>query len=426
MMPSVLRLLHISDIHFSGFWDGRPLLDVEREVRDRMLQDFSRMRQGLGPMDGILLVGDIANAGDSSEYDKATKFLDTAAQLIGCPADSVVCVPGNHDVDRTFHDQAHGALRHQLRTIPVEQISDKLADLLGDKVTSETLLRPFRAYNTFALRYGCDISGEHPTFPPKTFPLGDTTLQIHGVNTAWVSDSQDQYSLDHLRLVAGMFQMLNIGHDPDVVTMTLGHHPPRWLRDGEALSPWVSKAHLVLTGHEHEAGLRLQGARSLSIASGAVNPSRSEAGWVPAYNVIEIDVDADGQTLEVTVHPRVWQSGVRAEFGNDPVSPGAQHFSIALLPPDEGHFEATDQLPVEAHAIEVPVPESVESSAHSLIYVIMGASPDRRRTVAREMGLLTDITLNGLEKDRELLNRALESQQLSQLAARLVGGSLHD
>ena len=48
----MLRLLHVSDIHFSCLLEGRPDLDLEHSVRDRMLQDFGLMGQELGPMDG--------------------------------------------------------------------------------------------------------------------------------------------------------------------------------------------------------------------------------------------------------------------------------------------------------------------------------------------------------------------------------------
>lgn len=417
----VLRLLHVSDIHFSCFWDTQPNIDVEREVRGRMLADIGSMARLLGTMDGVLVVGDVASKGKDDEYSKATEFLESVTSLIGCQSDRVVCVPGNHDVDRGKHNAIHGSVRQQLRTVSAEQVSDTLAGLLLETGSGETLLAPFDGYNRFALPYQCDISASQPTFAPKTFPLGETTVQVHGVNSAWIADGSEDTD-DAAGLVAGLFQLLEIRREPGVVAISLCHHPPRWLRDAELLAPWFAGAHLVLTGHEHEAGVyESADGRTLYVASGAVNPSRSETGWIPAYNVIELDAGGGNQELRVTVHTRTWQTDVRAEFGYEPSRGGPETFSVDLRPP-----AGTTRPAIKSPAVRAPQPEPVESADHTHAYAVMRAAPDARRVAARALGLLDNAQITGLEADRRLLQNGLRLGRLSELAARLMEGSLDD
>jgi predicted phosphodiesterase len=325
----VLRFLHISDIHFATTFDDSPELDVEAEVRERMLVDFSHMRERCGPFDAILVVGDIAARGREAEYANATHFLRSATEIVGCSSDQVICVPGNHDVGRQMQVPAHGHIRRGLRTLPVETVSDALVQLVRDDLSGAVMFHPFAAYNKFALGYDCDIGRDRPMWPPKTFDLSGRVLEVHGLTSCWVADAADSTAPES-QLVCGIFQAVPVGSDPDRVHLTLCHHPPRWLRDAELLRPWIAQASLVLTGHEHDAGLTLsEDQRTLYLASGAVNPERTQNGWIPAYNVIELDINGEQESqLSASVYVRTWQGGTgHAEFGrsadhDDPVVRG--------------------------------------------------------------------------------------------------------
>jgi 3',5'-cyclic AMP phosphodiesterase CpdA len=138
-LNALLTFLHISDIHFSVF-QGSDTHDLEAMVRERMLDDIELMHGIVGDMDAVLLIGDVANKGAEDEYKIASAFLTRVCELVGCPEDRVICVPGNHDVDRTRHDAAHDAIRHQLRTIPPAQLSDTLHRLLRERPLSAKLV----------------------------------------------------------------------------------------------------------------------------------------------------------------------------------------------------------------------------------------------------------------------------------------------
>jgi hypothetical protein len=415
----VLRLLHVSDIHFNTRWDGTPeSMDVDAEVRGRMLQDFGRMTSELGTMDGILVVGDIANRGKSEEYRKAEAFLEQAAELIGCPKERVVCVPGNHDVDRSRQDITHDGLRSLVRAAQGASQGEKIAALLGDQAACESLMGPFEAYNAFALGFGCEFTADAPVMTPRTFPLAPWTLEVHGVNSAWIADGFEK--INGGQLVAGLFQATGIRPKADTVVAVLMHHPTSWLGDGEELSSWLNVAHLVLTGHEHSADVtQAEGGKPVRIASGAVNPSRHEDGWIPAYNVIELIARPEEDEILVRVFARAWQVGKVADFGDAGRSEYAVPMAVVSSQAIQGHASAA----VEAITEHEPEPEPVESAAQSHRHSIMRAAPDTRRREAISMGLLEEGEASGLEADRILLRRAADQDRLYELAARLVGGS---
>jgi predicted phosphodiesterase len=413
----VLRFLHISDIHFATAFDDAPEIDVDAEVRERMLVDFGQMRERCGTFDAILVVGDIAARGKEKEFKNAEHFLASAAEIIGCPSDRVICVPGNHDVDRNLQVPAHQHVRSSLRSMLAEGVSDAVVAMVREPLSSEVLLRPFTEYNKFALAYDCDLSGERPMWPPKSFPLGDRSVEVHGVTSSWIADGSEAPKAGQ-QLVSGVFQAVPVRSDASRVCVALCHHPPSWLLDGELMKPWLAQASLVLTGHEHVAGLTMSDdERTLYIASGAVNPERTNHGWVPAYNVIELDDADDEQVARVLVYVRVWQGAYgHAEFGRDPDRGDPEVFNVKL----GAGWDPPLQPPIEA-VIDLP-PEPITSAKHSQVHTIMTAAPDERLRTAKELGLELSDGLMGLEADREILHLAHENGLLAELAARLVQG----
>ena len=423
-----MRFLHLSDIHFAAC-AGSPDTDLESAVRERMLEDIQKMHGQFGDMNAVLVVGDIAARGKRADYDVAASFLDRACGLVGLAADQIVCVPGNHDIDRDRQDALHEAARFQLRRVDVQEISDVLLSLLREEEGRQTLLRPLDAYNEFALRYGCAVDHESLLWKPKVLSLGPRNVHLHGVNSAWVCDGSDSFENDSKRAIVGLFQLAPVARDSSVISIALCHHPLRWLRDADLVGPWLARTQVVLTGHEHEAGIAVSSDhRSLQIASGAVNPARTQSGWIPAYNVIDLELTADDQ-LRVQVFSRSWQNAY-AEFGSDQSTPRPFSCELQLGPlpalpaaPDVAQSDpASRELPLPSGStIVAPEPEPFVSDARKMVYRVMSASPDVRRRAARELGLLPEHDgLDGLELDKAVLRRALAEGRLAELDARIL------
>jgi len=425
----VLRFLHISDIHFSGYWDRHPAADYELAVRREMLADFTNLHNTIGPIGGILVVGDIANWGIESEYDKATEFLEAAARLIGCAPQAIVCVPGNHDVNRRAQSLAHRHFRFVLRHSPVSDVSDLLLEAMSDADLARTLLAPFEAYNNFAAKYQCDFSADHLTFAPKEFALGALKVRIHGVNSSWLCDGQEKDNHPTESLVAGTFQAVQISDEPMVLSVALSHHPQNWLRDGSELFSWFANAHLVLTGHEHVPAIKQGGTgRPLHIASGAVNPTRSDAGWLPAYNVIELEYLEADSTVAVSIHPRVWQGETKAAFNYPPEQTGPDRYLVPVNR-QSNRWERVTAAPIEptaaAYTASLLPPEDVHAPEHILIHAILKAPTDLRHRAARDLGLIEDSEWGEPQLDRLIVRRAAARDVLDRLAAILEEETLH-
>jgi hypothetical protein len=411
----VLRLLHLSDIHFYEDEPANQPLNLDMAVRNRLLIDIGNLVGQLGRCDAVLVVGDIGARGAPADYAVAAQYLTGVTELVGCEADRVICVPGNHDINRHAHGPLHHAIRQQLRTIDAGSLNDTLHALLKDATSAAVLLSPFEAYNEFALAFGCDISATAPVWRPKALSLGTRKLVIHGVTSSWIADATDDQSSDSTRLVVGAFQFAGVGADPEDITMTLCHHPSSWLRDAVEVDQWGSAAHLILTGHEHSFGIRVADDRQRAwVASGAVNPSRAEDGWFPSYNIIEIDdVGEDDRELSVRVYARCWREG--AQFG-----PDARFGNPHLVGLNLDRTARPEPGPIEAEK-----PRELNDIHRSHAHRVMTAPPDRRRTVARELGL-AEAPAAGLEGDRAILRWAIESGKLPELAARLVAESIDD
>ena len=375
-------------------------------------------------MHGILVVGDIAAMGKRVEYEVAAQFLDQTCELVGLSANHVVCVPGNHDIDRDQQNALHRAVRFQLRRVDAREISEVLLGLLRDDDAKKTFLKPLEAYNEFALRYGCAIDQEPFLWKPKILDLGARSLYIHGVNSSWICDGSDSYENDVERVVVGEFQLPPIAQDSSAISVALCHHPLRWLRDAKIIDPWLVRAQLLLTGHEHEAGIAMSDdGLFVRIASGAVNPVQTHDVWIPAYNVIELELPADDR-LRVRVFTRSWQCA-RAEFGPDQSTPQPYFCDLRLAPRSAGP-EASNvvestlrnemRLLPAGSTIVRPEPESFVSGEREVVYRIMSASRDMRRRAARQLGLLLgDEGLAGLALDKEVLRRAISGNRLVEL-----------
>lgn len=89
-----LVLVHLSDIHFTRA-SGVSVYDLDKNVRNELVLDATKVAKEIGLVTGVLVTGDIAFSGSNAEYDHATDWLREFCREIGCPAENVWVVPGN-------------------------------------------------------------------------------------------------------------------------------------------------------------------------------------------------------------------------------------------------------------------------------------------------------------------------------------------
>lgn len=329
-----LRFVHVSDIHFhQDAWEEdadqrRELID---DVRGRVLEG--------GPVDAVLVGGDIAFSGKPHEYETALRWLqELVAACGGIDESRVFTVPGNHDVDVTVVQRSPAAqeFRSVLRACDVPSINAQLHRRIAEDPAATGLFLPLGAYNEFAQRYVCSTTPEYPHWEDSaTFDVDGWPVCLTGQNSVLVSDLRDARHEDedgHHRLVLGSRQC-RLTREGQPVHVVMAHHPPSWIRDWEIVEPLMRRGHVWLYGHEHayssEQAIPMG---SVQLSAGAVGPERDETGerepWVPAYSVVTL-ARTEHETLTVTVEPRYW-SLQHTRFMAHPI--GVEVFEIARDP----------------------------------------------------------------------------------------------
>jgi len=411
-----LTFLHVSDIHFSVH-DGPRDADLEGAIRDRLLEDIERLRPVTGDADLVLAVGDLAFSGQPEEYETAAEWLKQAAVAAGTHEDHVLCVPGNHDVDRSAQGPLHASLRWHLRHCEPAAISNHLRKILLDSTDSAVLLAPLANYNQFAARFDCDIRPERGVvLPARDIALGNRRVRIHGITSPWISDQTDAATTPSCQLALGLFQLATVGSDPTVFTITLCHHPLNWIRERADARGFLRRAHLRLYGHEHARGIEVgDDARSLSLHSGAVTPPRDEDDWYPSYNVIRLRLKS-ANCVELAIWLRRW-SQEHAAFDRDTAfaEPHVLELPLPSLP---------SEPPPATPAAEplTPGPEPALTPRRRLLYEILAAPPDRLRAAASALGIEPEESVAPQEMDRAIVGRAQDLDRLEELHKKVTCG----
>ena len=223
-------IAHISDLH----------LDGGRRAWERAERVVAFLAAAPGPIDVLLVTGDVADHGHPDEYGEAGKLLDE----VPFP---VLVLPGNHDVRRAF---AAGLLSPP--------------DVAGDPDAP--------------LHRGVRVAGVEFLLCDSTIP-GEARGRIDDAGIAWLDRT----------LAAG---------DPREPALVCFHHPPArlhtWVdrvrQDGADRLAAVVERHprvvAVLCGHAHTAATTTFAGRPLLVAPGVTSTVR-----LAAESRADVDLD---------------------------------------------------------------------------------------------------------------------------------------
>lgn len=349
-----MLLLHLSDIHFRRE-DIKTPMDPNIHLRNELILDAEQMCKRLGKVpSAILISGDIAFAAHSDEYAFALAWLEKLATSCGTTIESVFVVPGNHDVVRNVASRASVQAYHRdIKSANPISLDGILRGLLTDPDASRILYAPLDEFNLFAGQFFCDLSAPMRTIAKRDLKLNDgSVLRLTGLNSAFVSSQADKPG--DLFVDSACFQ---VSRERGVEHVAICHHPFTWLRNGDALKDHLNDvARIQLFGHDHTSRIELN-RDSVRIFASAAHPDRTEHGWEPGYNLIELEVinTHPERELKIAAHVRVWQSNpgqFRPKMdGNKDVF---QH-RISL--------EGWAALPVEAELAGSPIESSVSETA---------------------------------------------------------------
>jgi calcineurin-like phosphoesterase family protein len=413
--------VHISDIHFGQEKRSGEVV-VNNDVKERLIADAQRELNKLGkcPADGILVTGDVAYGGKFDQYKEAGVWLDKLAIAIGCSKTAVHLVPGNHDIDR---GEIGSGVELMLREIGIKGES-LLDQYLANSADRKALYARFAAYIPFAEAYNCPLDGEGGLAGDKPVPLGrGKALRFIGLNTALTCSKEQN---EEGRLIVGARQRV-LPMEPGVELVVLAHHPMRWLQDGpDALNYIRNRARVLITGHEHNPTVNPEptpnGHSLLVMAAGATVPPSTER-LLYTYNLVEFSLDATGERLVVTVHPRSWQDE-KKDFEEDITPLKGQDRTFTLDCPNfrgepNAHAPRVKATTIGAVQAEVQVEEGGAKEAQMapisddfalvLLRFFRDLAPGQRLRVLVRLGVLPDDWTDEL-------SHAIERQAVERLA----------
>jgi predicted phosphodiesterase len=304
---SILRFVHLSDIHFGQNRNGSVV--VHKDVREELLRDCALMRSKLGDATGVLITGDIAYAGKASEYGGASEWLAQLTGIVGCKRTDVSVIPGNHDIDFDEIGYSTKLAHENLRNCSTEEAEGVLEEIASGAEDVNPLLPKLKAYREFAEVYGCDFESIRKPVWTDEFSLGGQyKLSLLGLNSVQISDRHDTQKMG--TMVLGKNQYI-FPRQNDVANVVLVHHPLHYFKDTIDASRYItSRASVIMAGHEHQPAIQKLSNETaderLLISSGATNPP--EMDYKYTYNWLEFSHREVGaaQKLVVRVYPSVW------------------------------------------------------------------------------------------------------------------------
>ncbi len=359
-----MLLLHLSDIHFRKGEVGTAM-DPNAHLRSELLRDAVAQCESIGAApDAVLVSGDVAFAGDPDEYAYALVWLDELCRRCGTTLSAVFVIPGNHDVVRSIASRPLIQTIHRdIKNASAGTLDGLLRGLLSDQEASRLLYEAIGPYNTFASQFFCDLLPPERTIAHRDLYLNDgSVLRLSGFNSAFVSSSADKAG--DIFVDPACTQLVR---ERGVEHLVMCHHPYGWLRQGDALRDFLNDvARVHLFGHEHTNRIEM-GRDWARIAASAAHPERTEAGWEPGYNLLELAIEGAGNDrhLKIGAHVRVWQQRP-GEF-RAKTDRGAETFSQSIRldawsppPPTETQMVPTEPPSITA-AEELPTLEPARS-----------------------------------------------------------------
>lgn len=422
-----MLLLHISDIHFREPDCVNPDTDPDRPYRTRMIQDVRQRVEAIGPVNALLIGGDVAFKGHVKEYEVAKAWIDELAEACGCHRERIFVVPGNHDVDRSVIIGSAAVRNAQtaIATAAPGRREREFRTQFMDADTGRALFKPLEAYNDFAKLFNCQIYAPDRLYWKQDLLLAaGVHLRIYGLTSVLLSgaggrdDTRESLYLSPLQTAL----------DPvdDVINLVMCHHPPDWFSDQDDVDEKIcNRAVIHLFGHKH----RQQMARVdnyVRFSAGAVNPDRGEVGWQPAYNLIDVRVTGEGadRALEVEARQLQWQANPE-QYRPVLTLSGEDVFRHRVAIPGRA---CTSNLPVYTAATQpVPQPPPAEADVEAamsdegtrnLVFRFWGLTTSQRREIALKLALIDRDELKLPEPERygRALLRAGERGVLDEVA----------
>ena len=424
-----MLILHLSDVHFH-YPACASETDADKPFRTRLVQDARERALKLGPIDAILVGGDIAFAGKPEEYAEALTWLHELADACRCKRERIYVIPGNHDIDRDIIIDNLPVQNAQQAIIRAGNKERELVRQLRHKDTGPALLAPLTAYNDFAVKFWCEVFAPERLLWHAEMPLANgVQLRIYGLTSTVLSGAgapNDRNDEPQDLYLSPQQTVLN--PEDNVVNLVMCHHPPDWLMDGDKAADDINgRASIHLFGHKHRQ--RIHRDRSyVTFYAGAVNPDRQEMDWKPGYNIILLSLGKDARgnpQLEVEAHLLEWQTSPEMfkpilddDYDRSDVHRAEVRLRNIRLPAPTAVAHASTTVAVQQVHAEAAM---AEERARNIVLRFWDLSMSDRREISQKLNLLEPEEKNLPQPERygRALLRAGQRKLLDELAAEI-------
>ena len=416
-----LRLLHLSDIHFQNLGQ-KDYLDNNSDLRNELEFDLEKIVSEIGSINAVLISGDIAYSAKEEEYLKATDWLETICKICGCLEENVLPVCGNHDVNRDAIGAMLCATHEKFKELRNRiEIDKELHKYLMQDEDFSILLSPLKNYYSFAQKYNA-IPAQNSLFWEKDFHINDIKLRVKGLNSAIISNGNDDEHSS--KLILGGHQT-TLKREKGVIYLTLCHHPPQWLYDGNDVEKDLNaRAKIQLFGHKHDFNV-IKINETLRLSSGAVHPERNENSWEPRYNIIGLSIvkEHEDKYLKVKIWERIWDKTdkiFKAKYSDS--GRKFRNFDLLLNEDEKQSLHNGKKSMVKRNKVKNN--ENIElinltepNPKRKLAYLFFDLPYPTRIEIASELKLIedSDENLNSIQRSQIYFKKAIEQKLLYQL-----------
>jgi Calcineurin-like phosphoesterase len=413
----MLTFLQLSDIHFRGKTTvGDDGVALDYGFREQLLADAQVAGEQAGGISGVMICGDIAQSGFTSEFGQASEWLANLCAAIGVDPWLVWVVPGNHDLEQKRIGESQWREREALRSCAAQSLDALLEEIVEDPARREMLTEPLYNYLEFASGYDC-MFGPEP-FWTDLLELDSERLELRGINSALICGPGD-----HARerpMVIGRNQA-SVTTAPGTVHYTLCHHPGEWLLDPpETGRLFDERVHIRVTGHVHIRGVETT-ALGIYLRAGAVAPRPGPEGvfidpCIPRYDLVSLrtrEVDS-ARHLEIIIRGRRWSEAEGWQPDRDPLGTVARRYRLGAA---AGAVEIEIEPGLHAEALRRPERE--------LRYRLSLLQAYDRNTCAQQIGIPPDTLAAAAAHQQvaEIMAWAKEHNQLPALSSEVFAAA---
>lgn len=284
---SIVRLLHISDLHYS-----RRKHQDQSIVLNALFKDVRYLVSSGQKPDLVIFSGDMVNDPDEENVyaDALNKFVYPLLEACALTEDRFIVVPGNHDVRRSVIETQQEHINTVISKLSARNaINDYYIQNIQSLLLRERLSNFFDFRDLFA-----PVSRIYHDLFLEAHYISSINIGIVCVNTAWASTADS--SRDDRRLLIPEASLVAATRrlPSDIPLVLVGHHPLDELaqENRNDVMSWVESSFLLyLFGHVHNARPVLQigpNGKVLLAQSGALFQTRDHFN---GYSFLSVDTE---------------------------------------------------------------------------------------------------------------------------------------